>query len=73
MPRYFFAIQAFDREVTDDPSGIVLPDVSAALSHAECIISKLRAQSGYDDAGSMMLVKDETQRLILYLPFVVCD
>ncbi len=70
MPRYFFTIQALNRNVEDDPSGMILPNITAALSQAEHMIIKLQKESGYDDPGLMMLVKDETRQTILFLPFV---
>ena len=42
--------------------GKVLPDITAALTRAEHMISELRKEGGYDDPGLNMLVKDETQR-----------
>ena len=70
MPRYFFTIRALNGDLEHDPSGKFLPDIAAALTHAERIISQLHKESGYDDPALMMLVKDETGRTVLYLPFV---
>ena len=70
MPRYFFTIQASNRDVENDPSGTVLPNNTAALSHAECMIRQLQKERGYGDPGLTLLVKDESQRTILFLPFV---
>lgn len=70
MPRYFFTIQASNKEVDDDPGGTILPNVMAALSHAECMIRRLQEECGYDDPGLIMLVKDESRRTVLFLPFV---
>jgi hypothetical protein len=68
MPRYFFAIYKQDR-VEDDPEGIYLPDVAAALSYAECTIRELRKKSGYNDLALMMSVKDQARQTVLSLPF----
>ena len=69
MPRYFFTIHKQDR-VEDDPAGTYLPDVAAALSHAEYTIRELRTQNGYkDDLALMMMVTDEAGRTVLSLPF----
>jgi hypothetical protein len=70
MPRYFFTVRAFDNVVEGDPRGTTLPDITAALSHAERVIRRLQRDGGHDDPGLMMLVKDETQHAVLFLPFV---
>ena len=72
MPQYFFTIQALNGSHEDDRIGKVLPDITAALTRAEHMISELRKEGGYDDPGLNMLVKDETQRTVLFLPFVAC-
>jgi hypothetical protein len=68
VPRYFFTIRGQDR-VKDDPHGTNLPDVAAALSHAERTIRELRKESGYNDPALMMIVKDEARQTVLSLPF----
>jgi len=69
MPKYFFAIHKKDR-VEDDPEGIYLPDVAAAVSYAEGTIRELRKKSGYeDDLSLMMIVRDQTGQMVLSLPF----
>ncbi len=68
MPRYFFIIRGRNN-AKDDRDGTNLPDVAAALSNAEHKIRELRTQSGYDDPSLMMIVKDETGRTVLSLPF----
>ena len=68
MPRYFFTIRGRNR-VKDDPHGTNLPDVAAALSNAERKIWDLRKENEYDDPSLMMIVKDETGRTVLSLPF----
>ena len=69
MPQYFFTIHGRE-QVEDDPAGTCLPNVEAALSHAEYIIRELRKKSGYkDDLSLMMFVKDEAQQTVLSLPF----
>jgi uncharacterized protein DUF6894 len=70
MPRYFFSIQASNRGIENDPSGTILPDNMAALSHAEHMIRQLQKECGYTDPGLTMLVKDESQQTILFVPFV---
>ena len=70
MPQYFFTIHGRE-QVEDDPAGTCLPNVEAALSHAEYIIRELRKKSGYkDDLSLMMFVRDEAQQTVLSLPFL---
>ena len=69
MPRYFFTIQRQDR-VENYPGDAYLPDVAAALSHAEDTIRELRKQDGYkDDPSLMMMVKDQVGQTVLPLTF----
>jgi hypothetical protein len=68
MPRYFFTIRRPGR-VKDDPHGTDLPDVPAALSHAERKIRELRKESPYNDPALVMIVKDEARKMVLSLPF----
>ena len=70
MPRYFFTIRRSGRDLKNDPSGTILPNLGAALSHAESMITTLRNGAGYTDLGLMMFVKDENGQTILSLPFV---
>ena len=53
MPRYFFTVCRPGR-VKHDPHGTNLPDVAAALSHAECKIVELRKESPYNDPALVM-------------------
>jgi hypothetical protein len=46
-----------------------LPDVPAALSHAEHKIRELRKESPYNDPALVMIVKDEARKMVLSLPF----
>jgi hypothetical protein len=39
MPLYFFTIQALNGSLEHDRIGKVLPDITAALAHAEGMIS----------------------------------
>ena len=68
MPQYFFTIHGRE-QVEDDPAGTYLPNVEAALSHAEYIIRELRKKSGYDDLSLMMFVTDQSGQKVLSLPF----
>ena len=68
MPRYFFTVCRPGR-VKHDPHGTNLPDVAAALSHAECKIVELRKESPYNDPALVMIVKDEARKMVLFLPF----
>ncbi len=68
MQRYFFTIRGRDR-VKDDPDGVNLPDLAAALSYARHRIRELRKENGYNDPALMMIVKDEARQMVLSLPF----
>ena len=72
MPQYFFAIQGLNGNREEDRIGKVFPDIVAALAEAERMISELQEEGGCDEPGLSMLVKDETQRTVLFLPFVAC-
>ena len=52
-----------------DPHGSNLPDVAAALSHAESKIVELRKESPYNGPALMKIVKDEAGKIVLSLPF----
>ena len=60
MPLYFFTIQALNGSLEHDRIGKVLPDITAALAHAEGMIRELQKQGEYDDPELTMLVKDST-------------
>jgi hypothetical protein len=72
MPLYFFAIQGLNGRLEHDGAGKVLPDLTAALAHAEGMIRELQKEGEYDDPELKMLVKDQLQRTVLFLPFVAC-
>ena len=72
MPRYFFTIHASNGHLEDDRISEALPDLTAALAHAERMIRELQKEGGYDDPGLNMLVKDKSHRTVLFLPFVAC-
>jgi len=68
MPRYFFTIHR-EHQVENDPDGVFLPDVAAALSYAEYTIREQRKNSGYNDPALMMMIMDEARQTVLSLPF----
>jgi hypothetical protein len=70
LPRYFFTVRKPGGEIEDDPHGLSLPNYSEALSHAERTIRELQNRRGYDQFESMLIVKDETRRTIISLPFL---
>jgi hypothetical protein len=70
VPRYFLAIRWPDGRKQDDPGGTFLPNEAAALSYAERTIESLRKESGYDDPGLMMFVRNERQQIVLSIPFL---
>jgi hypothetical protein len=72
VPLYFFTIQALNETLEDDRIGKALPDITAALAHAAGMIRELQKQGEYDDPELTMLVKDQLQQTVLFLPFVAC-
>jgi hypothetical protein len=72
VPQYFFTVQAPNGDLEDDRISKALPDITAALAHAERLIRELQKEGGYDDPGLKMFVKDESQQTVLFLPFVAC-
>ena len=72
MPVYFFTIQALNETLEDDRIGKALPDITAALAHAEGMIREFQKQDEYDDPELTMLVKNQLQQTVLFLPFVAC-
>jgi Domain of unknown function (DUF6894) len=72
MPRYFFAVQGLNSSREDNRIGKALPDIMAALAEAERMIKELHNENGCYEPGLSMLVKDEAQRTVLFLPFVAC-
>ena len=70
MPRYFFTIRWSDGEIEDDPSGMILPNDMAALSHAEHTIRRIKQGDRCDHPGPMMIVHSETHQTLLSLPFL---
>lgn len=70
MPRYYFMIKELGRDLEEDRLNTILPDLWAALSHAERMIKTLQDKGGYNDPGWMMFVRDESGQTVLSLPFV---
>jgi Domain of unknown function (DUF6894) len=70
VPRYLLTIQASDGHLEDDRISEALPDITAALAHAEHMIRELQKEDGYDDPGLKMFVKDESRQTVLFSPFV---
>ena len=68
MSRYFFAIRWPDRE-DSDRLGTSLPDDAAALDHAIRMVRRLRRGGKHGDPGLMMIVRNETLKTALSLPF----
>jgi hypothetical protein len=69
LPRYFFSIRRLDGEDSDF-HGVALPNDSAVLDHALRIIKNLRQGSEHNDPGLMMIVRNESLKTILSLPFL---
>jgi hypothetical protein len=65
---YFFSIRWPDHEDSDQV-GTSLPDDTAALNHAIRIVRDLRQGGEHDDPGLMMIVRNETLKTVLSLPF----
>ena len=69
MSRYFFSSRWPDHEEADR-LGTVLPNETAALSHAICEIKLLIRGGKHNDPRLMMIVRNETLKTVLYLPFL---
>ena len=67
--RYFFAVRWCDHE-EDDPNGTLLSDNAAALNYADRLIRELKEEGGYNDPNPMVIVRDETKKVVLSLPFL---
>jgi hypothetical protein len=67
MPQYFFITRRAHVE-TDDPQGISLPNIGAALRHAEHIFEELRQAATFND-DLTIVVKNELRETVLNLPF----
>jgi hypothetical protein len=72
VPLYFFTVQTLNGSLEHDRVGKVLPDITAALAHAEGIIRGLQKEGEYDDPELKILVKNQLQQTVLFLPFVPC-
>ena len=64
----FFSVRWPDHEDSDQ-LGTSLPDDTAALNHAIRIVRGLRQGGEHDDPGLMMIVRNETLKTVLSLPF----
>jgi Domain of unknown function (DUF6894) len=71
VPRYFFTVRGMSRDLEADPIGMVLPDIRAALAHAQDLIEELKRRHDAADTTLMMVVKDAAQQTVLYVPFFV--
>lgn len=69
MPRYFFNIRRLDRE-DSDLRGVALPNDAAVLDHAICLIKGLRRGGEHNDPALMMIVRNESLKTVLSLPFL---
>jgi hypothetical protein len=70
MPKYFFSVRRLGRLIENEPYGLILPNVMAALSHAEQVIEELKNKDDLHHAELMMIVQNETHATLLYLPFL---
>jgi hypothetical protein len=70
--RYFFVVRwpdLDDDDDDDDEDGTLLPNRTAALTYAQCIIRELKDAGGYDDPGSTMIVRNAEGEVIYSIPF----
>ena len=68
MPVYFFGVRESGRTVEHDYVGTDLPNVAAALAHAERKIKLLQAKDAYRNPVLIMIVEDEARRMVLSPP-----
>ena len=69
VSRYFFNIRRLDRE-DSDLRGVALSNDAAVLNHALCIIKDLRQGGEHNDPELMMIVRNESLKTVLSLPFL---
>jgi hypothetical protein len=69
VSRYYFNIRRVDRE-DSDLRGVALPNDAAVFDHALCIIKDLRQGGEHNDPGLMMIVRNESLKTVLSLPFL---
>jgi len=69
VPRYFFNIRRLDRE-DSDLRGVALPNDAAVLDHALCLIKGLRRGGKHNDPALMVIVRNESLKTVLSLPFL---
>ncbi|MGB7098145.1 MAG: hypothetical protein WBD95_05160 [Xanthobacteraceae bacterium] len=69
MPRYFFILRVPGAPDHDDSDGTDLPRDASALDYAKRVIRELKQAEGYDDPNLTMIVKDDTQRLVVSIRF----
>jgi hypothetical protein len=69
VSRYFFNIRRLDRE-DSDLRGVALPNHASVLDHALCIIKDLRRGGEHNDPELMMIVRNESLKTVLSLPFL---
>jgi hypothetical protein len=69
LSRYFFSIRRLDGE-NSDFRGVALPNDSAVLDYALRMIKTLRQVGEHNDPGLMMIVRNESLKTILSLPFL---
>ncbi len=68
MPRYYFTVHGPDGD-QDDRDGLILPNLDAALAHAEDAIHERRHDID-NCRTAMMIVMDEKRITLLTLPFL---
>jgi hypothetical protein len=69
VSRYFFNIRRLDRE-DSDLRGVALPNDAAVLDHGLCLIEDLRQGGEHNDPGLMIIVRNESLKTVLSLPFL---
>jgi hypothetical protein len=69
VQRFFFTICERGRVIEEDSHGTYLPDVGAALSHADYVARELRKGNTCDDSALMMIVQNQARQPVLFVPF----
>jgi hypothetical protein len=69
VSRYFFNVRLFDHEESDF-RGVTLSNDAAVLDHALCMIKDLSKGGEHADPGSMMIVRNESLKTVMSLPFL---
>ncbi|SRR5258708_4405060 len=70
VPQYFFFVQQWDRKDENDPHAVILSNDAAALCYAERTIAEMQMKKDYRDPAGLVIVRNEKNEVILWVPFL---